>query len=152
MTCGSSCFPIPLGRPFETYRQVGSRRASSGISIWSSVLHEIRKQQCCSQGQQDNAYSVTWSEGSSSDEEREHNVQFTPARVRVQRRTVQSGFDVSLRVGCDLPVSRLNIGTFYVSNPAVPLFCCFSRHNGGTDDLWQKFDCGEREMELVRNR
>ena len=41
--------PIPLGRPFEKYHHMGSRRASSDRSIWTSALHETRKQYCCSQ-------------------------------------------------------------------------------------------------------
>ena len=55
--------PIPLGRPFEKYHHMGSRRASSDISIWTSALHETRKQYYCSQEHKvkkiNNAQSVT---------------------------------------------------------------------------------------------
>ena len=55
--------PIPPGWPFEKYTYMGSRRASSDISIWTWVLHETRKQYCCSQEHtvkgKHNAQSVT---------------------------------------------------------------------------------------------
>ena len=66
---------------------------------------------------------TSWSARSSSGEQEEHTVEHirlcsfahhacrpTPARERVRRRTVQGGFDVSLRAGCDLSMSRLNFG------------------------------------------
>ena len=44
-------------------------------------------------------------------------LQSTPAGVRIRRRTVKGGINVSLCVGCDLSLSRLNNGTyFYVGN------------------------------------
>ena len=45
-------------------------------------------------------------------------LQSVPARVRTRSKTVQGGIDVSLCVGCDLSLSRLNAGTFYVGNRA----------------------------------
>ena len=42
-------------------------------------------------------------------------VQSAPARFPKRRRAVQGGSDMSLRFGCDLSLSGLNAGAFYVS-------------------------------------
>ena len=47
------------------------------------------------------------------------------ARILKRRRIVYGGSDKARRVGCDLPVSRLNTGA-----------ACVSKLN-----LWQQFDC-----------
>ena len=47
----------------KKYHHMGSRRASSHISIWTSALHKTRKQYCCSREhtvkKEDNARCVT---------------------------------------------------------------------------------------------